>query len=177
MYKNKHNWGNSNFLIAVVIVIVIIVFLLSLGKINWSSTIDKSQGKSKEDIKRRHDKLKTLVDKQKALKEKLSKRFRWIYFFIRLLFVSIWGIGILLLIKWRIVKELEDFLNCSQAMLIGLIVLNFLTFGNLTNLTSFLNNIRRHVENRVWGKYINIDEKIATNEAEIDRLSNQIIKN
>ena len=82
-----------------------------------------------------------------------------------------------MLIKWRIVKELEDFLNCSQAMLIGLIVLNFLTFGNLTNLTSFLNNIRRHVENRVWGKYINIDEKIATNEAEIDRLSNQIIKN
>lgn len=173
--RNKYNWDNSNLLIAIIIVIVIIVFLISLGKINWSSTIDKSQGKSKDDIQRRHDILKALVDKQKALKEKLAKRFRWIYFFIRLVFVGIWTV-ITLFIKWELINELGDFLNYSQAFFIGLVVMNFLTFGNLANLKSFLDNIKNRVENRVWGKYINIDNKISANVLEINSLSNQIEK-
>lgn len=176
MSKSKSNWENNVIIIAVIIVVIIIIYLVSAGRINLTTKIDKNEEESIEETKRKHARLKNHLEKQKALREKLAQRFWWIYFVTRLIFVVLWGLLVFILSKFHLAQNLGDFLNYFEAIFIGFIVLNFLAFGNLTNLNSFLENIKNRLENRVWGKYINIDDKIASNEEEINRLSDQIKK-
>jgi hypothetical protein len=152
---NSFNWG----LVVLVIAFVIVLYLLSLGNFNGSyfrSRYDELS-ESLANAKSRHKKLESLISKKHNLKKKLRKRFKLTYFFVRFLLVSIWGIALFGLFKLGWVINLGDAMNYSNVFVLLLITLNFLTFGNLTNMNAFLDSLKVRIENWVYGKYVSIN--------------------
>ncbi len=164
--KNSTIW----FWIILFIIVFVVVYVTSLGKVDISKANTRPNIKSPDEFKDnkeqaiiRHDRLKGLIDKKEELKSKLTKRFKLIYFFVRLGFISIWASYILLFIYFGKITDLESVLNYSEAAILGWLALNFMTFGKLSNLNNFINLIKVKLENWIWGKYLNIDETIELN--------------
>lgn len=171
--KNKTNSLSEKeeniLLIILLVVLFVIIYIVTFGNVNIEKSIQFPEEfkDTKEEAERKHKRLKLLINKQETLKKKLSKRFRIAYLAIRLLLVSIWGITLFLLYQFNVINGLSDVLDWSEALLLVIITLNFLTFGNLTNLESFVHTIKTKVENWIFGKYICIDDKIENNKNEL----------
>jgi hypothetical protein len=159
---NEESKEASMFLVAIVIILLIVFYLASLGKLNPAG-IGKLPDELKESIekaKHRHKKIMAVLETQHALKTKLNKRFRTIYFFIRLGFVLLWAAFLVAFYFFGLVKNLGDGLNYSEALVLALIAVNFLTFGTISNLEKFIEVIKIKTENWIYGKHKNLNQKI-----------------
>jgi hypothetical protein len=181
MEKNKEKDLEHKYLILLVTVIVIlfvlIIYVATLGRVS-SSEINPlpEEFKDANEIARlRHARLQTLIEKREALKLKLQNRFRWIYFSVRSSLVAGW-LGILHgLFANNLIDNLGDVLNYSEAGILLLLIAHFLTFGSISNLNSYIDLIKLKTENYVYGRYLNIDEKIVTNKIELAQIDNELI--
>jgi hypothetical protein len=181
MEKNKEKDLEHKYLILLVTVLVIlfvlIIYVATLGRVS-SSEINPlpEEFKDANEIARlRHARLQTLIEKREALKLKLQNRFRWIYFSVRSSLVAGW-LGILYgLFANNLIDNLGDVLNYSEAGILLLLIAHFLTFGSISNLNSYIDLIKLKTENYVYGRYLNIDEKIVTNKIELAQIDNELI--
>jgi hypothetical protein len=181
MEKNKEKDLEHKYLILLVTVLVIlfvlIIYVATLGRVS-SSEINPlpEEFKDANEIARlRHARLQTLIEKREALKLKLQNRFRWIYFSVRSSLVAGW-LGILHgLFANNLIDNLGDVLNYSEAGILLLLIAHFLTFGSISNLNSYIDLIKLKTENYVYGRYLNIDEKIVTNKIELAQIDNELI--
>lgn len=159
---NQNNKDYGWFWIAIIIVAVIVIYLLTFGNFNpenFQSRYDELK-ESLEKAKNRNKKLQVLIEKKTQLKKKLAKRFKRIYFTVRVILVMLWFALLFACYTSGLITNLGDALNISESMLLVLVLLNFITFGTLTNLDKFLESIKTRVENRVYGKYLTIEEKL-----------------
>ncbi|WP_421979010.1 hypothetical protein [Roseivirga seohaensis] len=163
----------------IVIAIVIIVYVVSLGNASVSKNITKVPPEFKETLQRaraRHEKLKKLLSRRVELEKRLNKWFRLIYLGVRILFIALWGGGIYIGYHFGVINDLEDGLNYSEALLLLIFAINFLCFGNLTNLKRLLDNIKLRVENWFFRKYTDLNPRIKINQLEVVRIENEILK-
>ena len=65
-------------------------------------------------------------------------------------------------------------MNYSEAGILIWLVLNFLTFGTISNLQDFISLIRTQLENWIWGKYIHLDSQIENHRLELNKLETKI---
>ena len=157
------------------IIVLIVVYVGSLGNINIGNfSVPKEFKDSYEQAKRRHEKLKSLIEKKEALHKKLTRRFKLVYFAIRLGFVSLWAVYIFICYKVQWVNNLEDVLNFSEAAILIVLAVNFLTFGTLTSLDDFVDSIKMKLENWVFGKYVNIEDSIVEDKEELQKVELRI---
>lgn len=158
----------SIILVAIVIILLIVLYLASLGKLNPAGIgkLPDELKESKEKAKHRHKKILAVLETQHALKAKLNKRFRTIYFFIRLGFILLWAAFLVAIYFLGLVSNLGDVLNYSEALVLALIAVNFLTFGTISNLAKFIEVIKIKTENWIYGKHKNLNQKIEKNKIE-----------
>ncbi len=164
-------WGYIFIILGIVLLIVL--FLITLGRYNAGKN-PKAPKEFREDLKvatHRNRKLKEHLKKQESLKKRLDKYFKWIYLSVRTTLVLLWAGLMFILYRYDIVQNIEDLLNFSELSLIILFTLNFLTFGTLTNLSNYINLIEKRTQNWVYGKYVNISNRINKTESQI--ISNQ----
>lgn len=166
-------------IVVVVIIIIIVAYIASLGTIK---VIDKENlpdalKDSKEDANKRHAALKAELDKMVALRKKMERRVKIIYTFVRLTLVGLWGACIYTLYHFGFITNMSDFLNYSEGSLILFIALNFITFGNLTNLNDFLSSLRVRVENFVWSTKILLSADIMKTEKELNKMQIPLFEN
>jgi polyferredoxin len=164
------------WILVLLLVLFIVIYVVSLGTLNNGKVnmFPVEFKDSKEEVKRKHKRLKELLDKQQALKSRLEKRFKRTYFFVRLFFILIWAAGLFILFVFRVVNNIGDALNYSEACILVMVVLYFLIFGSISSLENFIDLIKSRVENLVCGKYININEKIELNISELEKLNKEI---
>ncbi len=173
--RNKKS-GFPTILIVLLLIFILIVFVASLGNANPENIgkIPDEFKDSKEEARLRHKRLVELIKKQETLRKKLLKKFKNIYFLVRVGLVLLWiGLMFSLYIS-GIIENLGDALNYSEASILILIALNFITFGTITDLKNFIEIIKIRTENWVYGKYINIDMKIEGNKEELTILEKEI---
>ena len=166
---NKKN-SNNNFLIVLVIVIVIIIYVASLGKVDV--TLEKSNKQNDEEknnlskLQARHKKLERLIQKKQELSTKLNKKFKRIYFGVRLVLSSLFvGYNLLLYFFFNI-TNLGDLLNWNQFALIIMALFSFITFGSLANVKEFVQNIKMRLELRTYDKYKDIIKQLENHKEE-----------
>lgn len=161
----------------IIVIFIIILFIITFGNFDADdfSKIPNEFKDTKEQAKDRHKKLFNLLERQKALKLRLEQKFKTIYLFVRIGLVLIWSGLIFLYCLLTNTHELGAILDFSQASIIVLLALNFITFGNITNLNEFVDSLKTKTENWIYGKYINIDDKIAKNHSELKSLE-EVIK-
>lgn len=164
------------WILVLLLVLFIVIYVASLGTLNAGKVyIFPVEFKdSKEEVKRKHKRLKELLDKQLELKARLEMRFKRIYFFVRLFFILMWATVIFMLSAFGVVSNIGDALNYSEAIILVMIALYFLIFGSISSLENFIDLIKKRVENMVCGKYIKISEKIELNITELDKLTKEI---
>ncbi|MFZ6009476.1 MAG: hypothetical protein ACOYXT_03940 [Bacteroidota bacterium] len=126
---------------------------------------------SKDQAFQRHEALKRELEQKVALKEKLARRFKSVYAVVRFVLVTMWLGPLYVLYRLGIVINVEDALNYSQASFFILLILNFITFGSLTNLNDFLGVIKLRVENWVWSKHLNLSDDILAKNQELETLA------
>tara|TARA_R110000868_G_scaffold305666_1_gene566709 strand:+ start:627 stop:1205 length:579 start_codon:yes stop_codon:yes gene_type:complete len=164
--------------IVVFLFIALIVYIGSFGNVDLGveGSLPKEFKEDRNKAQERHNKLFQLIEKQIEVRTLLERRFKVIYFGVRTLFVLLW-IGLLFGGYFLgYIKDLEDILNYSEAILLIAFVLNFLCFGSLTNLQLTLQHIKNRLENWVYGKHISIQDQINKNQLELFQLKDSISK-
>lgn len=177
MSKRKNN-DLYILIIIIVIIIILVLFVFTLGNVGPGSIrkIADEYKDSKEEAKRKHKRLEEHIKNQIALKLKLDRIFKRVYFGVRVGLVLIWFGIMSIFVVFGLIKDLSDFLNYSEASILILIVMNFVTFGTITNLKNFIDLIKTKTENLIYGKYIKIDYKIEGNKEELRKLEDEIRK-
>jgi Na+/H+ antiporter NhaC len=159
------------FWIAIIILIVILLYLFTLGQVNGAKKITPEEfSEEREKAKHRHKRFVKHLNIQESLKKHLDKRFKQLYLFVRICLVSIWLGSMALLHIRNILEGLNDFLLYSQLSVLAIAVICFLTFGTITNVKDYIDSIKIRTENWVYGKYVNIDERIENTQLEINQL-------
>lgn len=165
-----------NIWIVLVIILIIIIFILSFGRITSDEIkiIPDEYRDTKEEAKRKHNRLLAIIEKKEELKSRLAKKFKQVYFFVRIGLVTIWLLLLLPLYINGFIKNLNDLLSFSEACLLIIIIMNFITFGTITNLKNYLRVIKNKTENWIYGKYINIEADIDNHKIELSVLKVKI---
>lgn len=173
---NKKESDISTALIIVIVIFILIIYLASLGLINptEASKIPEEFKDTKEEAKRKHKRLSEHIKKHEALKIKLYKKFKWIYFFVRLGLLAIWFAMLSIFLFNGFINNLGDALSYSEASILILVALNFLTFGTITNLNNYIDLIKTKTENLVFGKYISIEVKVQLHKEQLALLEKEI---
>ncbi len=162
-------------LVIILIILTYIIYTASLGQIDITPHKDNEPLIDKKRLaEERHRKLLALIEQKKGLKLKLEKRFRYSYLAVRILFVLMYlGFNALLFFFFKI-TDLGTLLKWSEVLLIIIIIINFITFGTITNLKNVIAYFRNRIENWVYGKYVNIDEQIEKHLGETKTLQEEI---
>lgn len=166
----------SILLLVFLLVLFVVIYIASLGSFkggNWTIFPEEFKD-TKEEAKRKHKRLKELLDKQQSLKTRLDKRFKWTYFCVRLFFILGWFAGLLILFVFGAITNIGDALNYSEAAILVMLALHFLIFGTISNLENFIDLTKAKIENLVCGKYMSLDEKIDANKEELVKLDQVI---
>jgi len=175
MGNKRKKYHRNEIAIAVFIILIIIIFLFTFGKVGTDDFKTPEEFKEdKEKAKKRNTKLRALIEKKWELQQKLDRKFRYIFFFVRVGLLGIWAATIYGFYYLGFIHNLGDFLNYSHASILGLVTLNFLTFGTLTNLNNYLDLIKMRTRNWVYGKYVNLEDSIDQNQEEANQLTVQI---
>ena len=173
---NKDSKNDSTWQIVVILIFLIIIYLAVLGKIDIENfwEIPNEFKETKEKAKIRHEKLKNIIEKQLDLKSKLENRFKNIYFSVRLGLVFTWFTLLFIIYQLGYIKNIGDILDFSEVSILVLLIINFLTFGTITKIEKFISIIKTKTENWVYGKYLNIEDKINLNKIEASELASKI---
>lgn len=139
---------------------VIIFFLISSWFKNFKDSENYQEKKSK--AKSKYERYKQILQKKEKLRRKLNRIFTISYFFTRVLIFSVWGGIIYGLYHFNYIKDINDFLTYSELTIMIIIAVNFLLFGTFKDASRFISEIRIQIENWVYGKYINLDERMKT---------------
>jgi hypothetical protein len=165
-----------NIVLAIlIIVIVILVFVASFGQVDVTlSSPSKKRVLPKYDLNKlqsRHKKLKALIEKKEALNIKLNKKFKRIYFGVRLVLASIYvGYNALLYFAFEI-TNLGDLLNWNQFALVVIALFSFIAFGTFANVKDFITTIKMRLESKTYDKYVDITEQLKNHKKEAMKLT------
>jgi hypothetical protein len=158
-----------------VFLLIVVLFILTLGQLDTDEFVSKTDFHDKRDeAKRKHKWYSEILKNQKKLKEELDRKFKIMYLSIR----------ILLLLSWAALIGVTYFLGLAANFLelFGLASLplwfisgaNYLTNGTYMDLKDFIEITKVKTENWVYGKYIDLDEKIDRNEGELLQIEKSI---
>lgn len=172
---NKGKPTINTWLIILIIVVILLVYILTLGQVGGDSLkVADELSESRAKAKHRHKRLEELISKQIELKTKLERKFKRVYFGVRMTLVLIWAGIAASLHALNIFQSVDDFLSYSEFSVLILITLHFVTFGSLRNVNEFIDSIKRRTENWVYGKYVDVDSKIESNKKEQEKLLSYI---
>ena len=177
MSKKENSVGVFEILF---IVLLIIIFIASFGQVNIAvEKEDKVNDDEKNDLTKlqaRHKKLKALIQRKEALYIKLNKRFKRIYFGVRIVLATLYiGYNALLYFALKI-TNLGGILNWNQFAVIIIALFSFIAFGTFANIKDFIQNIKMRLESRTYNKYVNITEQLGIHKEEELQLTATITK-
>ncbi|MEN8191898.1 MAG: hypothetical protein ABFS12_03720 [Bacteroidota bacterium] len=172
--KSKEN--EYTLIIILIIVGIIIIYLVTFGQFDISEKIKNADNFDDEKLTSKHQRLKNLIEKKEALNKKLNRKFKFIYFGVRVVLSSLYlGFNAVLYFVFKI-REVGEILNWNEFTLIILSLLSFITFGSFTNIKKFVYDLKLKLETWVYGKYINIDEQISLHKIESKNISKNNIE-
>lgn len=140
-------------IIVIAFIIIIVVWLTRFFKINYLK-------EEREKTKRRHDKIEALIDKHEKLKIKLEKSFKISYLILRVFLVLIVIVFNLILYYQFDVKNIRELTAWNNMVLLVFSMILFIAFGSIINISKAVDYMKDKVEKWVYGKYINIPERL-----------------
>ncbi|WP_339810360.1 hypothetical protein [uncultured Imperialibacter sp.] len=163
-------WGWVLIVFGVVLVILIFVGSLGMFDASTKDILPPEFTDSKEEALKKNVALKEEIDKLTLLKERLDRRFRIVYFFVRIALVIVTSISIYFESVLLRAQTLEDFLNFYEFSIIILFAMNFIAFGTIANFNDFIHLLKAKIENWVWRRNLDLPKQIKNKETELTKL-------
>lgn len=165
---------DNKLVIILVIIVVAIWYAFSMGWIKLSTESKEKELLRIESLKQKHKRFLEHLEKQQKLKKKLKRLFWWVYFGVRIFLVAcLCGYNLALFYYFN-VQDIGSLLNWNQVAVIGITIFSFLTFGNFKGFKEYISNWRMKLENRVYGKYLNLDERISVTQSSVSKITLEI---
>ena len=169
---NKKEW----IILGFILLAAIFLYLVSFGYIDISGNDEKeSFSEKRRKALHRHGKLQQLISIREELKAKLDKKFKIYYFLARTGVVLLW-LGANATVYFLFNKGFNDLLTYNEIGLFAILIIIFLRFGNITNVQNIVNYFKTKIENRVYGKYVSLPEKIEEHKEEIKQIESNYLK-
>lgn len=168
---NIRKFSIWHILVLLIVAALIIIYFVSLGKINSKKAPRPKEFEGdREEAKRRHKWYKKLLRSKKKLKVHLDRKFRRIYFGVRAGIILLWASVMYGLFALGLIVNLIGVVGYT-ALITGLIFgTNYLTLGTYYDLKDMAEIIKIRTENWVYGKYMNLDERIELDQLKIENL-------
>lgn len=159
----KRNY-TSVVITVIFFIAVLCLFVFTFGQIDIIEKKDKLHTEGKSDkinrLQNRYQKLKILIERKEELNNKLKKKFKRIYFGVRVLLIVLYiGYSVVLYYIFNITK-LGDLLNWNQLALLVISVFSFIAFGTITNAIEFITKVKMWIESKVYSKHIDIENEL-----------------
>ena len=168
---SKKEW----IILIFILIIAIAIYLVSLGQIDISGDNEKeSFAEKRRKALHRHGKLQELISKKEELKAKLDKKFKIYYFLARAGVILLW-LGANATVYFVFDKEFSDLLTYNEVGILAILIIVFLRFGNITNIQNIVNYFKTKIENRVYGKYVSLPDKIEEHKEEVKQIENKYL--
>ncbi|RYZ91079.1 MAG: hypothetical protein EOP04_01765 [Proteobacteria bacterium] len=161
----------------VIVVLFVVLYFASLGKLDFvSETKDpgESELEKRSRAEARHKKLLWMVERKKGLKARLDLRFKIAYAAAQTILMTAFSsffLGAYFLLK----KDLGLTMDTLGAGVVWIGVGNAVFFLGKYKLSDGVRYIKTEVENRVYGRYLHIDDQIQKLQNEATEISVQLI--
>jgi hypothetical protein len=167
------NWKWWHWLLLVLVVTAgIILFVVTLGKIDLNAGSDEklSTTEKKRLAKERIKQYEIELAKDQALKQKLDKRVTRIFAGTRVLLVGLWGSVMCVFWNAGFIHNISDFLTYTEATLLAVVTINFITFGSITSVESFIEWVKNRIAIKVYKHNVMLPEVIENKQKEMKEL-------
>ena len=173
--NNKSWWEEYGIFIIILLSVVIIAFLIV-------ESIKQRKKESKEESKERFKlllnrkkRLEGLVSKRIHLKRRLDRTFKIIYLISRIFLISFIALCFYSA-RWYYDEPLvlENYLTWGALLGIIFTGIMYLIFGSPTSMIEAIKEVKPKLQTRIYGKFIEVDDKIRDNKEEINQLKSQI---
>ncbi|WP_421774255.1 hypothetical protein [Gracilimonas sp.] len=163
--------GWKTVLAIVIFVVIVFLFISSLGQYNPTGIAKQQEFKDdREEAERKHQWFTEVLKNQEKLKTDLQLKFKWIYAFVRAFVLLVWSAFIYSMYAFGIATGILGLIALSSLPLWFVIAANFLVTGTYRDLKDFIRVTEIKLENWVYGRYIDIDARIASTQEQINRL-------
>jgi len=167
--KNKYF-----ILVAIIIVLIsaVVMYAATLCKVDYVTGYSIDSFKEQKRLAEiRHKKLSTLIAKKSEVKNRLDFRFKWAYHTLTFLGICIFfGSNTAVYLYHDL--DISTILTWNTAVWIPFSVVNAVYFGSRITLKSALQYFKTALENKVYTKYVNINDQIDAHEKELSELEN-----
>ena len=169
---------NDWILLGLFIILIVVIYLVSFGNIDITKS-EEAKTKTIEERRifalRRRKKLLALVKEKESLQKKLNKRFRILYFGLRLLLVgTVIGYNLILYFGFKI-TQIGLILQWNQIAFLIIAVVLFLTFGTFTNVKNIVNYFKIFIDNWVYSRFIKLPVQIEQHIEEVKRIEQEYL--
>lgn len=165
-----------HIVVLLIIVALVIFYIVSWGKIDSERVPGPKEFKEdREEAKRRYNWYKKLLKSKKKLRVHLDRKFRRIHFGVRAGIILLWT-GIMYgLFAIGMIVSLTGVVGYTTLITGFIILAIYLTSGTYYDLKEMAEFIKIRTENWIYGKYVDLDERIGSNELKIQKLETSIL--
>ena len=164
--------GWKTILAIAIFVVIVFLFISSMGQYNPTGITKSEEFKdNREEAERKHQWFTEVLKNQEKLKTDLQLKFKWIYALVRAFILLVWSAFIYSMYTFGITTGIIGLVALSSLPLWFVIGANFFVTGTYRDLKDFIRVTEIKLENWVFGKYLDIDEKIYSTQKQIDNLN------
>ncbi len=161
----RFNWV---LIVILVLAVLLFLFLITTGKKDKIEHFKPKEFKeNKEKAEIRNNQLKVILRGKRPLKKQLDRKSFIIHLSVRFLFVLLYLSPIFILYFFGFLTSLASITSIFAFFSIVLTLIYYVVKGKKFNLQEFDESIGLKIRNWVYGKYIDIDESISSNEEEL----------
>ncbi|HYW96373.1 MAG TPA: hypothetical protein VE870_12345 [Bacteroidales bacterium] len=160
----------------IIILVAIIAILLYVGTFGNVDITSENKGQEKSlkpkptncEIKSKHEKLlNELIQKREKIYVARRRIYKIVYFSIRLIAVSIWVFGNLLLYFEFGIHDIGTIIDYNNGLIILLVAVVFLLWGILGSVKEWIKMFEKRLELWIFKKFIKLPELIEKNRLEL----------
>lgn len=166
-----------NILIVLILIALVVIWIMSLGQVSSDEIARPNEFKeNREQAKRKHKRYKTKLRSQKKLKAQLDEKYKLIYFGMRLGLFFLWVGTMTGLYFLGLIAGLGGVVAYTASISGCVIGANYLSTGTYYDLKELAEIVKIRTENWVYGKYLDLDEKIEYSQDKVEQLEKTLGK-
>ncbi|MBL4710431.1 MAG: hypothetical protein JKY48_18530 [Flavobacteriales bacterium] len=166
--NNSKEDNNQWYIIAIAAIVIVAIAFYLYVKRKWKKEEELISAKERESLALKwNKKLEHLINSKQELQKKFKRIFRWSYFGARFL---IGVIIVLITVLTGLIFNVTGFLGLigvGGALIALFSFLYPIVFAKSFNLKDALNFIENKFQNKIYGKYLNIDSQIMNHEEQL----------
>lgn len=143
-------------------ILLLALYSITFGKVDFVNKEKLSEEEKRQKAKKEHARLIKEIENKRYNKNKIISTRKWLFFVVRFLMLTVWGLTSAYLYKCNITADLNELVLYNEIFIIIIAALIYLIAGNLNNLKEISEYVKKKIENRLYKKRLELIESEIT---------------